>query len=148
VDIVFRAIFVFFLIFALTRAIGRRELASLEPFDLILLIVLGDAVQQGLTQDDYSLTGAVLAVGTIGLLQVAVSYSNWRFPRLRQFIDGEPRVVIQDGKPLEKTMKRERLTIDDLREAVRKEQLASIDDVAWGVIETSGEISIIPKRSS
>jgi uncharacterized membrane protein YcaP (DUF421 family) len=148
VDIVFRAIFVFFLIFALTRAIGRRELASLESFDLILLIVLGDAVQQGLTQDDYSLTGAVLAVGTIGLLQVAVSYSNWRFPRLRQFIDGEPRVVIQDGKPLEKTMKRERLTIDDLREAVRKEQLASIDDVAWGVIETSGEISIIPKRSS
>jgi uncharacterized membrane protein YcaP (DUF421 family) len=65
---------------------------------------------------------------------------------MRRFIDGEPRVVIQDGKPIEKNMRRERLTIDDLREAARKEQVASLDDVAWGVIETSGEISIIPKK--
>jgi uncharacterized membrane protein YcaP (DUF421 family) len=73
VDIVARAVVVFAFLLVLTRVIGRRELSSLQPFDLILLIIVGDAVQQGLTQDDYSLTGAVLAVGTIAVLQVFVS---------------------------------------------------------------------------
>ena len=63
-DLVVRAVVLFFFVFALTRVIGKRELSSLEPFDLILLIVLGDAIQQGLTQDDYSVTGAVIAVST------------------------------------------------------------------------------------
>src|SRR5947209_2085896 len=111
-DIVGRGVAVFFFIFLVTRLVGRRELSSLEPFDLILLIVLGDAVQQGLTQDDYSLTGAFLAVGTIAALQMLVSYTNFRFPRLRPFIDGEPIVIVQDGKPIEKNMRRERLTVD------------------------------------
>ncbi len=67
-DIVLRGVFIFFVLYLLMRVIGRRELSSLEPFDLILLVVLGDAVQQGLTQDDYSLTGALLAIGTIAML--------------------------------------------------------------------------------
>jgi uncharacterized membrane protein YcaP (DUF421 family) len=72
-DIVLRGIVVFFALFLLMRVIGKRELSKLEPFDLILLIILGDAVQQGLTQDDYSLTGALLAIGTIAVLQVVFS---------------------------------------------------------------------------
>src|SRR5690348_36179 len=130
-DIVGRGIIVFFFLYLLMRIMGRRELSSLEPFDLILLIILGDAVQQGLTQDDYSLTGAMLAVGTIGVLQVAMSYTNWRFPKLRPWLDGMPIVMLQDGKPIEKNMRRERLTIDDLAEAARKEGIGKLDDVAW-----------------
>ena len=110
-DIVLRGIFVFFALYVLMRIIGRRELSKLEPFDLILLIILGDAVQQGLTQDDYSLTGAMLAIGTIAVLQVAVSFLNFRFPRLRPVLNGEPIVVVQDGKPIERNLKRERLTL-------------------------------------
>ena len=144
-DIVGRGVVVFLFLYLLMRMMGRRELSSLEPFDLILLIILGDAVQQGLTQDDYSLTGAMLAVGTIGVLQVATSYANYRFPRLRTFLDGEPIVVVQDGKPIEKNVKRERLTIDDLAEAARREGIAKLDDVAWAVMETSGQISFIKK---
>lgn len=144
-DIVLRAIVVFCFLLVLTRVIGRRELSSLQPFDLILIIILGDAVQQGLTQDDYSLTGAMLAVGTIGILQVATSYANFRFPRLRSFLDGQPLVVVQDGKPIEKNLKRERLTMDDLAEAARHEGIAKLDDVAWAVMETSGMITFIKK---
>ena len=77
-DIVLRAIAVFAFLLVLTRVIGRRELSSLQPMDLILLIILGDAVQQGLTQDDYSLTGAFLAVGTIAVLQVFISWIGYR----------------------------------------------------------------------
>ena len=147
-DIVLRGIVVFFFLFILVRVMGRRELSSLEPFDLILLIILGDAVQQGLTQDDYSLTGSLLAVGTIAILQVGTSFLNFHVPRLRPILDGEPIVIVQDGKELERNMRRERLTSDDLAEAARKEGIATLDDVAWAVMETSGEISFIKKSDA
>ncbi|HEY2353381.1 MAG TPA: YetF domain-containing protein [Gaiellaceae bacterium] len=144
-DIVLRGIFVFFALYVLMRVIGRRELSKLEPFDLILLIILGDAVQQGLTQDDYSLTGSMLAIVTIAVLQVAVSFLNYRFPRLRPVLNGEPVVVVQDGKPIDRNLKRERLTLDDIAESARMQGIGSLDEVAWGVLETSGTISFIKK---
>jgi uncharacterized membrane protein YcaP (DUF421 family) len=147
-DIVLRGIFIFVFLYVLMRMIGRRELSSLEPFDLILLIVLGDAVQQGLTQDDYSLTGAFLAIGTIAIMQVTVSYANFRFPKLRPVLDGEPIVVVQDGKPIEKNLKRERVTIEDLAAAARQQNIAKIEEVQWAVMETSGAISFIKKSDA
>src|SRR5919197_3433846 len=113
-DLVLRAIFLFFFVYVLTRLIGRRELSSLEPFDLILLIVLGDAIQQGLTQDDYSVTGAVLVIGTLALLQVFTSFLSFKFARLRPILEGEPVLVVEDGKPLEKNIRRERMTVDEV----------------------------------
>src|ERR1700744_1052548 len=96
-DIVLRAIAVFAFLLVLTRIIGRRELSSLQPFDLILIIILGDAVQQGLTQEDYSLTGAFLAIGTIAVLQVLVSWIGFRSPRARPVLEGTPIVVVENG---------------------------------------------------
>src|SRR5579864_5514689 len=109
-DIVIRATVVFFLIMVVTRAVGRRELSSLKPFDLILLVVLGDLVQQGVTQSDYSVTGVALAICTFGVLTVAVSYVSFRFPRTRPVLDGEPVIIVQDGKLIERNLRRERLT--------------------------------------
>lgn len=136
----------FLFVYLLTRVIGRRELSSLQPFDLILLIVLGDSIQQGLTQDDYSITGAVIAVGTIASLQVLTSWSAFRFPWLRRALDGHPVVLVEDGKVIEKNLRRERLTIDDLAEQARTNELASIADVQWAIFEPSGTISFIPKQ--
>jgi uncharacterized membrane protein YcaP (DUF421 family) len=147
-DIVLRGIVIFVFLYVLMRAIGRRELSTLEPFDLILLVVVGDAVQQGLTQDDYSVTGAFLAIGTIAILQLGVSYANFRFPRLRPLIEGEPIVVVQDGKPIDKTMRRERVTVDDVMSAARQQNIAKLDEIAWAVMETSGAISFIKKSDS
>jgi uncharacterized membrane protein YcaP (DUF421 family) len=147
-DIVGRGVVVFIFLFVLMRIMGKRELSSLEPFDLILLVILGDAVQQGLTQDDYSLTGAMLAVGTIAVLQILTSYANYKFPRLRSVIDGQPLVIVQDGKPIEKNLDRERLTMDDLTVAARREGIGNLDDVAWAVIEPSGTISFIKKSDA
>jgi uncharacterized membrane protein YcaP (DUF421 family) len=144
-DIVLRAIAIFFFLYVLMRLIGRRELSTLEPFDLILLVVLGDAVQQGLTQDDYSLTGAFLAIGTIAILQLGISWTNFRFPKLRPLLEGEPIVIVQDDKPIDGNLRRERVTIDDLLSAARRQNIASLDDVAWAVMETSGEITFIKK---
>lgn len=147
-DIALRAVAIFFFIFFLTRVVGKRELSSIEPFDLILLIVVGDAVQQGLTQDDYSFTGAVIAVGTLALLQVATSYLSFRVPFLRPVLDGEPSVVVQDGKPIERSLKRERLTIGEIAAEARQQQIASLDEVQWAVLETNGTISFIKKSDA
>jgi uncharacterized membrane protein YcaP (DUF421 family) len=147
-DLVFRAIALFCFVYLLTRIIGRRELSSLEPFDLILLIVIGDAIQQGLTQDDYSVTGALIVVGTFGVLQILVSFLSYRFPRLRPALDGEPIVIVQDGKPIERNIKRERMTIEEVMVEARQQQVASMDEIAWAVLETSGKVSVIPKQGS
>jgi uncharacterized membrane protein YcaP (DUF421 family) len=144
-DIVLRAVFVFAFLLLLTRIIGRRELSSLQPFDLILLIILGDAVQQGLTQDDYSLTGAFLAIGTIAVLQVFVSWIGYRFPRTRPLLEGTPIIVMQDGELIDDNLKRERLDPEEVAEAARLQGIAHLSDVKWAVLETTGTISFIKK---
>ena len=144
-DLVLRAGAIFVVLFVLTRVIGKRELSSLQPFDLILLIILGDALQQGLTQDDYSITGAFLVVGTIALLQVAVSWISYRFPRSRPIIEGEPVIVLQDGQVIERNLKRERLTIEEIAEEARQHEIAHLSDVRFAILETNGQISFIKK---
>jgi len=146
-DLVLRAIAVFGFVLLLTRVIGKRELGSLQPFDLILLIVLGDALQQGLTQDDYSLTGAVLVVGTIAVLQVGISWLNYRFPRVRPILEGEPIIVVQDGKVITRNLERERLTVEEIAEEARRQQIAHLSEVRFAILETSGTISFIKKGS-
>jgi uncharacterized membrane protein YcaP (DUF421 family) len=147
-DLALRSLVIFFFIYLLMRIVGRRELSSLEPFDLILLVVLGDSVQQAVTQDDYSITGAFIVVSTIALLQVFLSYMNFRVPRLRTVIDGEPIVIVQDGKVIEGNARRERLTPEDIAEAARLQQIASLEDVQWAVLETSGELTFIEKQKN
>ena len=142
-DIVLRAAVVFVFVLFLTRVVGRRELSSMEPFDLIMLVVIGDLVQQGVMQSDNSVTGTLLSAGTIGILTVVASWANFRFPRLRPVLEGEPVIVVQDGKPIERNLARNRITLEELAAQARKQGIARLDDVQWAVLETSGEISFI-----
>jgi uncharacterized membrane protein YcaP (DUF421 family) len=145
-DIVIRATVAFLFILLLTRIVGRRELSSLEPFDLILLVTIGDLVQQGVTQNDFSVTGLMLAVGTIGLLTVLFSYLPWRFQGLRPVLEGEPVILIENGDVVEKNLRRHRLTQEEIAAEARSQQIDSFDDVRWAVLETSGKISFIKKN--
>ncbi|MEA2182081.1 MAG: hypothetical protein QOK16_2500 [Solirubrobacteraceae bacterium] len=143
-DLVARAVIVFFAVFFITRVVGRRELSTMEPFDLILLIVTGDLVQQGVTQSDYSLTGALTVIATIALLTVALSYVNFKVPRLRPVLEGEPLVLVQDGEIIERNLRRERITVEELLAGARQQQIASLAQVRFAVLETNGAISFIP----
>ena len=144
-DIALRAVFLYAFVVFLMRVIGRRELSSLSAIDLVMLIVLGDAIQQGLTQDDYSVTGAVIAISTIAALQVGSSYLSYKSRRARRVLEGEPIVIIQDGKVIDRNLKRDRLTEDDVAEEMRAQQIASFEDVEWGILESNGTMSFIPK---
>jgi len=145
-DLVIRAVIIFVAIFVLTRVIGRRELSSMEPFDLILLVVIGDLVQQGITQSDYSLTGAILVILTIALMTVGASYLSFRSRRLRPLLDGEPIVLISDGEVIERNLGRERLTVEELAAEARLQQIDRLSDVRFAVLETNGQISFIPRQ--
>ena len=144
-DLVIRAAAVYCLILVFTRAMGRRELAQMQPFDLIMLVVMGDLIQQGVMQNDLSVTGIVIVLSTLAVMQVGVSYLAYRFRAVRPVLEGQPVVVVQDGKPIERNMKRERITIDDIAEQARLNNIGSLDDVKWAVLETSGQISFIKK---
>jgi uncharacterized membrane protein YcaP (DUF421 family) len=147
-DIVIRAAIAFSFVFLLTRVVGRRELSQLEPFDLIMLIMMGDLVQQGVTQSDYSVTGIFLAAGMLALMTVLVSYLSFRFKRLRPILDGEPLVIVQDGKVIDANLKRERMTVDEVAQEARLQQIASLEEVEWAVLERTGQISFIKKSGS
>jgi uncharacterized membrane protein YcaP (DUF421 family) len=144
-DLVIRATVIFFFIFLVTRVAGRRELSALEPFDLILLVVLGDLVQQGITQSDESVTGTLIVISTITLLSVVVSWVSFRSGKVRLITEGEPIILVQDGEIIERNLRRERLTHGDLEEEARQQQVASVSDIRWAILEREGTISIIPK---
>lgn len=144
-DLVIRAAVVFFFVFLVTRVVGRRELSQLEPFDLILLVVVGDLVQQGVTQSDESLTGALIVISTITLLSVAVSWVSFRSRRIRLITEGEPVVLVHDGQTIERNMRRERITLEDIQEEARQAQIASLADLRWAILEDDGRISCIPR---
>ena len=146
-DLVVRAVIIYVLVFVFTRVLGRREMSSLQPFDLILLVVIGDLVQAGVTQNDMSVTGDFIVITTIGALQVLTSYLSYRFKRMRPVLQGEPIVLVENGQLIKRNMDRERLSLDDLAEQARLNDIASVGDVRWAILETNGQISFIKQPS-
>lgn len=146
-DIVLRAVAAYVFIIFMLRIIGRRELSSLGPSDLVLLVVMGDLIQNGVTQSDQSITGVFLAVSTFAMLTVAMSFLTFRSRRAQTFIEGEPLILVEDGKPVAKNMNAERLNLDDVAEEARGQGIESLDEIKWCVLETSGTMSFVKKSS-
>jgi uncharacterized membrane protein YcaP (DUF421 family) len=145
-DIVLRAFVAYVFIIFLLRVVGKRELSSMEPSDIVLLVVIGDLVQNGVTQSDYSVTGIVLAAGTIGILATATAFLSYRSKRIRSVVEGEPVILVQNGETIDRNLKNERLTLDELMEQARLQQIESLDGVKWAVLETNGSISFIEQK--
>jgi uncharacterized membrane protein YcaP (DUF421 family) len=117
----------------------------MEPFDLILLVVIGDLVQSGVTQSDYSLTGTTIVIVTMALLVVGTAWIGFRFQRLRPILEGEPIVVVVDGRVLEKNLRRQRMTIEELGAEARLAQIGSLENVRYAVLESNGKVSFLTR---
>lgn len=142
-DVVWRACAIYFFLFVFTRALGKRELSEMSAFELIVLVTIGDLVQQGVTQEDFSLTGAVLAVSTFGLLSLLWAYVAFRFPRAQPILEGQPVVVFHRGKWLDDVLRVERLCRDEVLEAARNQGIADLAEVRLGVLEPDGRFSFL-----
>jgi len=146
-EVIVRATIMFFLLWAVARGVGKRELSEMTAFELILLVTMGDLIQQGVTQEDMSLTGAAMAVGTLAMWILGFSYLTWRFKRLRPVTEGVPVVVIRDGRPLDDVLKIERLTLAEVCEAARNQGITDLAEVALGVLEPDGKFSFLKTSS-
>ena len=142
-DIVLRAVAAYVFIIFILRIVGRRELSSLGPNDLVLLVVMGDLVQNGVTQSDDSVTGIFLAISTFALLAVAMSFVTFKSRRAQLVIEGTPLILVQDGEPIPKNMRAERLTVDEVAEQARSQGIEKLDEIKWCVLEASGKMSFI-----
>lgn len=142
-EIILRATALFFFVWVLMRIMGKRELSELTAFELVLLISIGDLIQQGVTQEDMSITGALLAVGTIGMWILAFSYASFRWKRSRSIIESFPVVVIEDGRLLDEMLRLERLTTEEVLDAAREQGIRDLQDVRIGILEADGKFSFI-----
>ena len=146
-EIVARAVAVYLMLWVLLRIMGKRELAELTAFELVLLVIIGDIVQQGVTQEDFSVTGAFLSTGTMAFLIIVTSAVSWRWARTRPVIEGVPVVVVRDGELVDEALRLEHLTLDELKEAARQEGISDLADVSWCVLERDGRFSFLRRVS-
>jgi uncharacterized membrane protein YcaP (DUF421 family) len=142
-EIVLRATIIFAFLLLVTRGLRRRSLGEMAPLEMILLVVIGDIVQQSVTQEDMSITGGVLAVSTFAFWIVVLSYLTWRSERIAKVIDGVPVLILRDGVPIDEALKNERMPISELYEAARQEGIDDLRKVRAAVLEPSGRISFI-----
>lgn len=142
-EIVLRAAAIFLFLWVLTRVIGKKELAEMSAFELVLIVTIGDLVQQGVTQEDMSVTGAMLAVSTIAVLVVAMSYIGFRWPTSKRVIEGVSVIVIDDGTIVDDVISIERLTRDEVISAAREQGIGDISDVRFAVLEPDGAFAFV-----
>jgi uncharacterized membrane protein YcaP (DUF421 family) len=140
-EVVYRALFIFAFLWFITRVTGRATLGELSTFQLLLYVTMGDLVQQAVTQQDYSVTASVLAIGVFALLTAVLSWLNTRYRRLRPITHGTPIVVVDQGEPLVDTLRAEHVSIDDLMAAARNEGIERFAQIRLAVLETNGRIS-------
>jgi uncharacterized membrane protein YcaP (DUF421 family) len=144
-EIVYRALVMFFFLWLITRVVGRTTLGELSTFELLLYVTMGDLIQQAVTQQDYSLTSGVLAISVFALLTIGLGFLQRRYRRSRPIVHGVPYVVVRDGEPILETMRMERLSLDDLIAAARQEGFERFADIKLAVLETNGRISFFAR---
>ena len=146
-ELVLRATLVYVFLLALIRLTGKRQIGQLSPFDLVLLLVLSNAVQNSMNAGDNSLIGGLLSASTLVVLNSVVAGLTYRSKRLESLIEGRPQVLIHNGRLYEKTMTDARLTHHELNAALRRAGCLTVNDVHCAVLENNGAISVVPRPS-
>jgi uncharacterized membrane protein YcaP (DUF421 family) len=145
-DIVVRAAVIYLFLLLLIRLTGKRAMAQLTPFDFVLVLIVSEAAQQGLSGDDYSLVNSMVLVTTLVAIDVGLARWKQRSPRVQKLLDDAPDVVVSHGRVLQRRMERERVTEDEVLSAARMlHGLERMEQIRYAVVETDGEISIVPE---
>ena len=142
-QIVLRTGIIYLLVLIGVRLSGKREVGQMTPFDLTLLLLLSNSVQNAMTGPDTSLAGGAVAAGTLLVLNYGVAGLSGSNRRLRRLIQGEPSLLVHDGKIIRSHMERERVSMDELHRALREHGINSCDQVALAVLEVDGSISCL-----
>ena len=144
-EIVLRTAIVYLFLVVVLRLSGKREVGQLSILELIVILVISDAVQNSMVGENTTLWGGLVAVLTLVAVDQTLNRLSRRSRRLRQALEGEPRLLIRDGHLLQRALREEQIDEDDVRTAVRAHGLARVEDVRLAVLETDGSISVIPR---
>lgn len=145
-DAVLRAGAIYIFLLLLFRISGRRTLSEITTFDFVLLLIIGEATQQGLLGDDFSVTNALLIISSLIVMDIGLSLFKEHVPIAGKLLDGVPMVLVENGQPLRDRMKKARVDEYDIMEEARRAQgLERMDQIKYAVLEVSGAISIVPK---
>lgn len=144
---VLRGAAIYAVLLVIVRLSGRRTLAQMTPFDLVLILIVAETTQQALLGDDFSLVNSAVLIVTLFTIDIGLSYLKRLSPRVDRVLDGAPAILVSHGVPDMRMLRGARISIDDIMEAAREKQgLERLDQVRFAVLETTGEISIIPER--
>jgi uncharacterized membrane protein YcaP (DUF421 family) len=146
VELVLRASAIYWFLWLVVRGTGKRSLAELSPLDFLLVVVMGDLVQQGVTSEDMSVTGAMVVIATFIVWTLLMDALTRRRRAAARVLDGEPVIVLRNGSPVMARLDQERLTIDDLYGAAREQGFARLADIDVGVLENDGSFSFIARQ--
>ncbi len=142
---VFRGLAIYIVILLIVRLSGRRTLAQMTPFDLVLILIVAETTQQALLGDDFSIVNSLVLIVTLFTVDIALSYIKRASPTIDKWLDGAPTVLVANGKPVTEALQRARIGLNDVMEAARKAHgLERLDQIKYAVLETAGDISIIP----
>lgn len=147
-EFILRGVIVYLFLLVMLRITGKRQIGQLAPFDLVLLLVLSNAVQNSMNGGDNSVTGGLISAFTLIFVNAAVSWLTFNNKKLELLIEGHPQVLIHNGKLYEAALKREKLTHHELMSALRKSGCDCIEDVHSCILETDGDITVIPRKRS
>lgn len=143
---VLRATAIYALVMVLVRVSGKRAVGQFTPFDLVLLILIGNAVQNGINGGDNSLTGAAIMATTLIALNYGVAFVTARSRHAERLVEGEPVVLARDGKLFDHVLRRELVSQSDFREALRMNSIEDVAEVELALLETNGHISVVPRK--
>jgi len=147
-DSVLRAAVMYVALLVLFKIAGRRSLSDLTTFDFVLLMMISEATQQALLGDDFSVTNAVLVIVTLIAIDVGLSLLKLRSGRVSRLIDGEPTIIVENGKLLRQRLHHARLVEADIMEAARSSQgIEKLEEIKFAIIERNGKISVIPREN-
>ena len=145
---VLRALVVYVFVMVLVRVSGKRAVGQFTPFDMVLLILIGNAVQNGINGGDNSLTGAAIMATTLIGLNWAVALATSRSRRAEKLVEGVPVVIARDGKVYEQMLRQQLVSPADFHKALRQHDLVDPADVALALLETNGTISVVPRKDN
>lgn len=146
-DSVLRAAVMYLALMVLFKIAGRRSLAELTTFDFVLLMIIGEATQQALLGNDFSLTNSMLVIVTLIAIDVGLSLIKQRSQWVQRLIDGGPTIIVENGKLLHKRLRHARLVEADVMEAARSSQgIETLEQIKFAIIERNGKISVIAQK--
>lgn len=144
-DAVLRGLSIYLFLLIIFRISGKRNISQITTFDFVLLLILGEATQQALLGNDFSVTNAFIVILTLIAVDILISFAKQKFRKFDKLVEGVPLIIVENGKPIKERMNKSRIDVEDILESARKKHgLSTMDQIKYAILERDGDISIIP----